>query len=271
MQRPFLILLFLLIGCPKLSASWNYFAGARATALSNAFVSHPDTWSTFHNQATLIHLKTFSTGIFFESKYMIDELSLAAGSVVLPARTGTFGLSFYQFGKESYKLHKVGLAFAKQLSHRLSAGLQLDYFRQQFPENDAPYGFATFEGGVTYMPAKQLWLGAHINNPIRNGISLPEGKQKMPACYRIGGHCQLSQLLSLSLETQFTSGYTTMVKSGLEFSPANNLALRFGVSGKPVQCSAGLGYTIKKLTTDIAFSYHGNLGITPSISLSVKL
>jgi hypothetical protein len=62
-----------------------------------------------------------------------------------------------------------------------------------------------------------------------------------------------------------------MIKSGLEFSPVKNFALRFGVSGKPVNYSAGIGFQTGKIVTDIGFSYHGNLGLTPSVSIQFIL
>jgi hypothetical protein len=188
MKKPLLILILLFIGISKLKAAENYPSGARSVALSNAFVSISHTWSTFHNQATLASLNTLSAGVFYESRFGIDELSLAAGTIVVPTNSGAFGFSFYQFGKGTFKEHKVGLAYARQLSERLNAAVQLDYFSQRFPENSGAFGFATFECGLSYKTTEQLTLAAHVFNPINNGFEMPEGKQKMPTIYRIGGH-----------------------------------------------------------------------------------
>jgi len=249
----------------------NYPAGARALALSNSFVSVSDSWSTFHNQAALAGLENFSAGVFYESRFMVDELSHAAGSLVIPVKAGTFGFSFSQFGKGSYKEHKVGLAFAKSLTKKLSAAIQLDYLSERYPENESAAGFATFEAGVVYAATNELFLGAHIFNPIQNGFDTPEGMQKMPASFRIGGHYQFPKMVLLTVETEKITDNPLVVKSGLEFSPVKNLALRFGVSGKPVSYSAGIGFQTGKIVTDIGFNYHGNLGITPSVSIQINL
>jgi len=50
-----------------------------------------------------------------------------------------------------------------------------------------------------------------------------------------------------------------------------NFILRAGVSGKPFAYTAGFGYKTGQLCTDIAFFYHGNLGITPAISIHYAL
>ncbi|MCY1720418.1 hypothetical protein OU798_08705 [Prolixibacteraceae bacterium Z1-6] len=271
MHKPFLILFLLLISCSKSFASDNYPAGARSIALSDAFVSITDTWSTFHNQATLASLESFSAGVFYESRFLVDELSLTAGSLGFPINAGTFGFSFYQFGEGTFKEQKVALSFSKRLSEKINAGIQLDYFSSRFPENENAKGFATFECGVSFQITEYFALGAHVFNPVKNGIEMPHGKHKMPAIYRIGGHYQFSDMVLISTEAQKTTGYKVVMKTGLEFSPLKNLAFRFGISGRPVQCTAGIGYSFGKITTDIAFSYHNNLGFSPSVSLQFNL
>ncbi len=249
----------------------NYPAGARSRALSNAFISVSDVWSTFHNQAGIAGIQNISAGFYYESRFMVDELSLAAGTFILPTKSGNFGIGFFQFGKGSFKENQFGLSYSKALSEKLSAGIQLDYFSQQFPENERSKGFATFETGIIYSPNKKLFLGAHVFNPILGGIETLEGKQKMPAVIRIGGHYKFDEMVMVILEVQKDTENAASVKSGIEFLPVRNLALRFGVSGKPFSYTAGIGYRFGKISTDIGFGYHGNLGITPAVSVQFEL
>lgn len=249
----------------------NYPIGARALSLSNTTVAFSDIWSTFHNQAGLASLNKLSVGFFYESKFQIDELSLVAGTLVLPTKSGTFGVSFFQFGKGTFKENKLGLAFSKQLSQKFSIGIQLDYLAQTFPENQRSKGFVTFEGGIIFSPVKELYLGAHIFNPVLGGIETIAGKQIIPAIVRLGGYYQFDEMVLIAIETEKKSDNSVLVKTGIEFLPVKNLVLRFGVSGKPYKYTSGLGYSIGKLITDIGFSYHGNLGITPSVSIQFEL
>lgn len=264
----FLLLFSLSVYC---AATNNQVAGARPRALSNAFVSVSDVWSTFHNQAGLAGLSRVNAAIYYESRFSVDVLALAAGTLMLPVKAGNFGISFAQFGKGSYKENKVGLAFAKQLSDKISAAVQLDYLSQTFPENERAKGFATFEAGMIYAATEKLFLGAHIFNPVQGGIETLRGKQKSPVVLRIGAHQQFSNAVLLVAEAEKSSEIPMVVKTGLEFSPAQHLFLRFGVSAKPVSYSAGIGYRVDKVSTNIAFSYHGILGLTPSVSLQVAL
>ena len=265
-------LTLLLLLCSQCGFSMdNYSVGARSLGLAHAFVSFTDTWSTFHNQAGLAGISAASAGFFYESRFSTDELSLAAGSLVLPVRAGTFGAAFYQFGKGSFKEHKIGLAYAKKLTNTVSAGIKLGYFSQIFPENECSRGFATAEGGVIWTPVKKLFVGGHVFNPISAGIETPSGKQKMPVIFRIGGHYEFDEMILATLEIQNSTEAPTVIKTGIEFHPAENLALRFGVAGKPISYTAGIGYKTGKLSTDIGFGYHGNLGITPSVSVQFEL
>lgn len=271
MKKPLLTGLIISFWILKLYAADNYPAGARALALSNAFVSVSDTWSTFHNQAGLAEIDKFSAGVFYESRFMVDELSHVAGTLAIPVKTGTFGFSFSQFGKGTFKEHKLGLSFAKKLTQKLNAAIQLDYFSERYPENENASGFATFEAGIIYAATKELSLGAHVFNPIQKGFETPGGIQKIPAAIRFGGHYQFPKLVMLIFEAEKNTENPFLFKSGLEFSPVKNLALRFGVSGKPVSYTAGIGYKTGKISTDIGFSYHGNLGLTPSVSIQINL
>jgi len=249
----------------------NHPAGARSLGLSHASVSFTDVWGTFHNQAGIAGLDGFSAGFFYESRFGVDLLSLSAGSVVLPVGEGAFGLSFFQFGSGLFKENKYALAYARQLSEKWSAGIQLDYLSQVFPENARAKGFATVEGGVLFQPSDKLHLGAHVFNPVKGGIEAPAGKVEMPVIFRGGGHYRFSEMVLLAFEAEKDNQNPALLKTGIEFLPVENLALRFGVSGKPFKYTAGVGYKTGNLSADLGFSYHGNLGITPSISVQIHL
>jgi len=248
----------------------NHLTGARSLGLSHATVSFSDTWSTFHNQAGLAGLNNISAGFYYESKFGVPELSLAAGSAVLPVNPGTFGFSFFQFGEKIYKETKFGLTFARRLSKKWSAGIQLDYLAQRLPENERARGFVAFEGGILFRPLEKLVLGTHVFNPVSEDIASPAGKKKMPVVFRIGGHYCFDENILVTVETEKDNQNPALFKSGIEFLSGQNLTLRMGVSGKPFRYTAGMGYKTDKINADIGFSYHGNLGITPSVSVQFQ-
>ncbi|MDD2381119.1 MAG: hypothetical protein WCY58_01705 [Mariniphaga sp.] len=248
----------------------NYLPGARSLGLSHASVSLSDTWSTFHNQAGIAKIQTLTSGLFYESRFGIDELSWVAGSLITPVGAGAFGLSFFQFGKRSYNEKKLGLGYALRLAEKWNAGMQLDYFFLSFPENDFNKGIATFEGGVLFDPTQKMSLGLHLFNPLSIRCETLHRKAKLPLTIRIGGHYHFDPTVLGAIEVQKSLFQATRVKTGIEFQPAENLSLRVGVSGKPFMYTTGVGYQTGIFTTDIGFSYHGCLGIYPSVSIQIN-
>jgi len=249
----------------------NLRAGARSLALSHASVSFSDPWAAFHNQAGLAGLPGVAAGAFIESKFGIDELSLAAGTFTLQYGEGNFAISLYRFGKGTFYEDKIGVAYARKLSGKWKAGIQLDYFSMLFPENERATGFATFEGGLLYLPSERLHLGVHIFNPVTEGIRWPAGKDKMPVVLRTGCHFNLNKILLLAVEAEKDNLHPPLYKTGIEFMPLENFFIRMGFSGKPAKYTAGIGYITGMISADIGFSYHGNLGMTPSVAINIVL
>lgn len=268
MKRFFaLILILFFAGIISAKAFDNQYAGARPLALAGAYVAFEDIWSSYYNQAGLADIQNISTAFFYESRFQLKELSLMAGAVVFPTKTGIFGINYSQFGTGTFKESKLGVAFSKKLSEKFSAGIQFDYCISLMPENQRSKGLVTFEGGVIYKVSKQLNLGFHVFNPIEQELETLNSKIKMPAIYRLGGNYRFSELVITCFEIGKASEEDIIFKAGTEFLPAKNLAIRFGVSGKPFAYSVGFGYSFGKIQTDIAFDYHGVLGVSPTVSI----
>ncbi len=263
--------IFALLLFNNLNALENYPAGARSAALSHASVSFSDVWGTFHNQAGIAGFEKFATGVFYESKFGVDLLSLSAASLILPVGSGSFSFSYFQFGTGYFRENKFAIAYARQLSQKISAGVQLDYFAMVLPENARAKGFPTFEGGILYKPSDKLHLGAHLFNPVRAGMGTPSGKSEMPLILRAGGHYFFSDMVMAAFEMQKDNQNPMLLKTGIEFLPVEKFVIRAGVSGRPFKYTAGIGYKTDGVTADIGFGYHGNLGITPSVSIQINM
>ncbi len=272
MQDIRLFIVFFLAGMQPFQsdAQENHPAGARSLGLSHASVSFSDTWSVFHNQAGMAGLNTASAGLFFESRFGVKELTLSAGSAITPLWSGTFGVSFFQFGRGSFKESKYGVAYALKLAEKWSAGVQLGYLSQTFRGDDRANGATICEGGILFQPGEYLHLGVHLFHPAP-GLNTLSGKTDLSAIFRGGGHYRFDEMVLATFEAEKEKRYPARIKTGIEFLPANNLALRMGVSGRPFNYTSGFGYRSGNFSTDIAFSYHGDLGITPSVSLQIFL
>lgn len=271
MKRTGCVAVIFLLFIPRVFGISNYPAGARSAALSHATVSLSDCWSSFNNQAGIASLKSICSGIYHESRFGIEELSYTAATVSVPLKHTTASISISQFGKGIYKEQKFGLALAKRLSNRISAGIQLDYFLKTMPEVDRPYSLATAEAGFLLAPSDHMMVGIHLFNPVRQGYNTLTGKYKMPSIIRIGAHQRLNESVLIAAEAYKLSQFPPEVRTGIEFFPAESLVLRFGASGRPFRYSAGAGFLYNKLSVDIGFAYQDIIGLTPSVSLQFLL
>ena len=249
----------------------NSRGGARALAMSDAFIAVSDAWGTFHNQAGLASIKSFAAGVHSSSRFSLKELKELAGTMVIKTQTGTFGFSYWQFGYQQYRETRLGIAYAKPLAHWIFAGIQIDYLSRLLPENSKAGGFPAIEGGIIIKAGEKLNLGAHIFNPVNLTKFTRTSQFKVPLIVRTGVAFSVSQMLLITAEMEKRPEEKMTIKSGLEYVPIENLTLRFGVSGNPFTYTAGMGYTVNKITTNIAIQYQGNLGLTPGISINYLL
>jgi hypothetical protein len=88
---------------------------------------------------------------------------------------------------------------------------------------------------------------------------------------RAGGHYLFDNTVLVAFEVEKENLHPVVIKSGIEFLPAENLAIRIGASGKPVKYTCGIGYSTGCFSADIGFDYHSTLGFSPSLSVQLNL
>ncbi len=260
----FLAILFFpvsLFGWPGLTN-----VGARSVSLGNSVVAIPSIESVFLNQAGLTGLQNFSVLVSYESRYALREYSVMAFGASIPFDGGVSGFSFYQFGRELYKFSKTGISYARGFGDKISAALQFDMLYESFPENKEPFVTYTFETGVIAHISPALTAGFHLFNP------LPHRKNEMPVqpvpfIFRSGVAWKISGQLNWCVEVEKSSGKLALMKTGLELEAISDFSLRVGVQGHTLQPSAGFGFVKEELSIDMGFSYHGNLGFSPSLTV----
>lgn len=243
---------------------------SRVQALAGTSVVLSGSWSVFGNQAGLAGVKRFEIGGSFLNQFLVDELSTRAGFLAFPIQSSVFAVSLYQFGKFPFRREKYGFAYAKHLSERLSFGLQFNYYRLLFPEENRMVGSSGLELGIQYMVNKQFLLGGHLVNPYKTKIKINSGSFQYRSLVNVGALYRLSDSFCMvsELENEFANHIT--VRTGMEYSIMDRIFLRGGISGKPYQLSAGFGFQVEKLIIDLATSYHQYLGNSPSVSFQFR-
>ena len=262
-----LLLVFLAIGTKAQEIFQPY---SRSQALANSTVCLSGCWSVFGNQAGLAQIANPEVGGSYQSRFLVNELSARAGLFVLPVQSSVFAASFYQFGSSPFRNEKFGIAYARQISPHLSFGLQFSYYRLFFFEDNQFAGSSGLELGVQCQVSEKLIAGLHILNPYQTQIETISGDYRYPSAINGGVLFHLSDSFSLTSEIEHDLIHHFTFRNGFEYSLNDKLFLRAGIFGKPYQLTSGVGFKLKKLTIDIADSYHQYLGSSPAVSFQYQ-
>lgn len=249
----------------------NRLPGARATSLSSAVVALPGSEGLFHNQAGLAYIDNISAVISYESEFLLKELSLMAAGIVVPTATGTFSAAYCRFGAGPYNENKFGLAYSRKFGNIISAALQFDYLSENYPENSSPFIAFTVEGGLIIGNQDKFLAGIHFFNPVMAEMKMPWGKETIPRTIRAGSSWMLVPGLIFCSEMEKTNKLPVVFKTGIEYNLHPAVSIRAGMSCTPLKISGGAGFHLGKMLFDVAFSYHGNLGFTPSAGITFVL
>ena len=247
-----------------------FWSGSRYQALSDAAVGLSDCWSVFGNQAGLAAINRTFVGGSFQNRFLVDELSTRAGLVVWPVQSSVFAFSLSQFGQIPFRQEKFGLAYARKISPKLNFGLQFNSYRLFLSEENRSVSSYGAELGIQYLFTERLVVGFHVMNPYRTGVKLASGMFRYPSRINIGTYYRLSDLFSLTTELENDFDNHFILKTGIEYTILEKFFLRAGVSGKPYQLSAGIGFQVKKLALDLATTYNPYLGNSPSVSFQYQ-
>jgi hypothetical protein len=260
-------LLLLCIAFAGFSRSNIFPTGAKAKGMGDAFVSQFDVFSVYNNQAGLANLKRSSVAFFYENPFLVQELSLRAGVFAFTTGTGNFAVHINSFGPALWSESNAGIAFAKHLSDKLSAGIELSYFGTKLPETAGLLSSFSFEFGAIYQLNDKTFLGAHFANLYSTPIKTLAYEEQIPWQINLGGHTIFTDQFILSYQVGLEKETVPQLKVGAQWEAVENFFIRGGLNTSPSRVFLGLGYHTSFLEIETAFSYHRIMGYTPSVSL----
>jgi len=264
-----LLLLLFVLATNHSRAALNVFPqGSRAAAMGGIGVVNVDAFAAYNNQAALGFLTSPTAAVHHENSYFSEELNMSAGVFAMPVPVaGVVALDVCSFGYSQYRENRVGVAIGKRLAERISIGAQVCYNHVSVAGYGST-GAITAEVGMLAEPLENFWLGAHIYNFTYSNFFSHNYDEQLPVFFNVGLGYNVAEYASIFAAAEVDSKQNVQLKGGFEATVAKVLALRLGVSAKPVEVFAGFGYTYKQLCIDVAFSRHETLGYSPQISLT---
>jgi hypothetical protein len=224
-------------------------------------------WSSFHNQASLAYNKSFAAGFNYENRFGIREIGTSSAGMTIPAGKATIGAIYSHFGYSDFRRELAGLACGLELSEKLAAGVQADYFAERTPGEYNNNQFITCEAGLLITPSDNISIGIHLFNPVPN----PVRKTSVPTILRTGMGTKLGEALFAAVEAEMSTGRNLIIRTGLDYEASKNLWIRGGFCTENNSFSFGLGYLTKIVMIDLGFRTHDKLGVTSSASLIFKI
>jgi len=243
---------------------YNTTTGARGLAMAEASISYQNIDAAFSNQAGLAYITSFSATVTGERRFALNELSSFGAAAAYPTIAGTFGVQVQYYGFSDFNEQKIGIAYARKLGKKISAGAQLSYLLT----NIAQYGnsgLPVAEIGLQALVAKNLTVSTHLVSPFRSQIVEDEF---LPTVLRIGLAWKASEKVFLTVQADKDIDYDTRFRSGLEYKISDIIQFRAGVATKPAQIGLGVGFALKSgLSIDVASGYQQILGFMPGFGV----
>jgi hypothetical protein len=246
---------------------YYFTAGAAEAGMSFSCVMGSGFWSSFHNQALLPLNNTASFGLSYQNRFNISELGTRSAGLIIPREKACLGAFYSHFGYKDLVRHTAGLACGIDLSEKISAGVQTDFFAEKTSGEYNERQSLTFEAGLLIIPSEKIRIGFHIFNPIPNSLR----RNYLPSSIRAGAGIYLSRLLFACAEAEMNTGRNLTLKTGFEYEPGKSLRIRGGFSTENNSFSFGIGYLVKSAQIDLGFSTHETLGVTSSVSIIFKI
>jgi hypothetical protein len=262
----YLGLIILFYSIPNWATNDNNPIGGRSAGMGYTGVTLADPWSVQNNQAGLGYLKNISAGIYYENRFLVNELSSKSAAFILPTQSGVFGVDMNYFGYDKYNETKVGLAYGKAFGEKISAGIKFDYLNTHIADNYGDKRNVTFEIGVLSKLSKSLSIGAHVFNPIRVKVA-EYNDERIATIIKLGLMYNFSDKVIVIAETEKNINYKPVFKAGIEYHIIKEIYLRTGISTNPTLNTFGIGIELKKIKIDFASSINQVFGYSPQISI----
>ncbi|GEM_PF-1488669 len=262
----------------------NINIGARAAALGGAFTAiSDDATAIYYNPAGLSYLRIIEINAFYDKWFMDTFLSYACfgfpigsgsiGAMFLYTSYGKFeGLDEYGMSSnitlEPFSL-KGALGYGFPIGNEFSLGFSVKF--DSFVLDNYNKSTLLFDVGVKTDIKKFFFMGftaQNISYENINNLNLKAG-----IGINIFNNKENSLTIEFDIKDSLLYGFSNAI--GIEIKLFKMLSIRGGynindsnsILGNMAGLSAGVGFTIEKLSVDYAFSMRGDLGSTHLIGI----
>ena len=228
-----------------------------------------DVFSFVNNQAALSHITEATAGVLSEVPFMLKELKRYEAVIALPLKQGTAGITAGYAGYKNYSQSQLGVAYSRTLGQKADLGVEINYHVISIQG----YGNAaaiTFQVGSHFHLTEKLIVGSHVYNPV-GGRFGKSSHEKIPSVYTIGLGYEASDKLFTSAAITKQEDKSIDVNVGLHYAFVKQFFARTGISSLSGNWFFGVGLIWENFRTDVAATWHPQLGFTPAFMIIFKM
>jgi hypothetical protein len=252
---------------PVFSQSLRAHVSAVYLGLASYSNVHTDVFSFTNNQASLTKAKVAEAGVYSERRFLLKETTVYDAAIVLPSKSGNFGINLVYAGFDDFNESQIGLAYAVSLGSKLDLGAQFNYYGYRIP-GYANANTVDFEIGAIAHLTNKLNAGFHVYNPV--GGQFFKSNEKLTAVYKFGFGYDVSDVFYASAEIVKEENFPSSINAGLQYRFEKQLFARVGIVSATSTPYAGVGVAWDDFRIDISCSFHPQLGISPGLLFIVN-
>ena len=217
------------------------------------------------NATTVLHAKSLSAIVYKEQKFLLKEIGVLCGIVVMPVSEAAVAMAVQHSGNSSYRETNLSVIYCKPLGkadvaakfmymHTLISGLKPERLMSiaiagMFHLNDQ------FNSGFQIQHLNSVFAAS-----TRKNVLHPE--------YRLGFGYDVSPIFHLAIEYGVQQTETGNVTVGAGYQVHERCRLFIGLETLTPAPSLGVEFSAEAWNIGMKTSYHGQLGITPALWVS---
>jgi opacity protein-like surface antigen len=268
-RKPLIIILVFLSPIVLRARGGNETQGARSLALGGASLTLSDEWSPTNNVGSIGMVDRYSIGLGYETCFFLPEAGLRSVSAVLPLGGGSLGIVGHNYGFAGFANNRVGLSYGRKLSDYISLGVGVNYVQTRLGDVYGSRSNVVGEVGMLVMPSDKIVLAAKVYNPTRSKLA-DFNDERIPTVLSVAGQYMFSDKVSAMSEIEKDIDLPVNLKSGIEYSPAEEIFIRVGFATLQTSLGFGVGYKWKDLQADVSANWNQNLGYSSAISIAYR-
>ena len=230
--------------------------------VANMQTARTDSWSCFHNPASLVQPSGWQLAAQYENRYFLSSLNTAMLQVGYTNEHVNVGVGYSFFGYSKYQEMMAGVAFARSFG-KFSIGLQANYLTLYYGDELGYKGTFIPQIGMTVNVLPELTIGLHGFNPFVQVLTIDDQvERKLPAIYSVGMDYCWQEVLHWSVQADYDVQASWRIATGVEWQAIERLVVKVGAYYQQqfVGCM-GVAVTWDRLRLDTNFELHPLLGV----------